>query len=134
MIKEIAKFIELKTSFVINVNLLIGHRPQDAIDRCSVILETAGGGVYFDLPDRVDKSIQILSRGNPKYYFQARDDAWAIFNVLHGTAGWDLPIIIAGIEYEAQVIEANSDPQYIGQDEKLRYEFSTNYVFKIRNK
>ena len=35
-------------------------------------------------------------------------------------------------EYEAMIIEPLSPPQYIGQDEKRRFEFSTNYVFKIR--
>jgi len=97
-----------------------------------VVLESAGGGLHFDLPDRIDKMIQIISRA--KTYFEARDDAREIFNVLHGTAGWTLSAVAPAVQdYEAMVIEALADPQYIGQDDKRRYEFSTNYIFRIKN-
>ena len=139
MIKEITKFIESKTSFVINADLFAGHRPEGAPDRCQVVLESSGGSIISDLPDRADMVIQILSRGNPKYYFQPRDDAWTIYDALfrnhpYGSAGWTLPVIIPGKEYEAMVIIPLAIPQNIGQDEKLRWEFSTNYIVKIRDK
>ena len=35
-------------------------------------------------------------------------------------------------EYEIMVLEPLVIPQYIGQDEKRRYEFSTNYIFKMK--
>ena len=133
MIKEIAVFISGKTSLIIGDTLQVGHRTQDAPDRCSAILESGGGKPYFDLPDRIDKTIQIISRA--KTYFTARTDAWEIFDALHGTAGWQISAVApATQDYEAQVIEGISDPQYIGQDEKLRYEFSTNFIVKIKNK
>ena len=137
MLQEIAKFIENKTAtFTIGTNLFEGHRLQDAPDRCTCILETGGSSLYFDLPDRVDKMIQVLSRS--KSYVTARADAWEIFNALHtgayGSAGHTLAAVAPAIQnYVAMTIEAVSDPQYIGQDEKRRYEFSTNYLFKIRN-
>lgn len=96
------------------------------------MLESAGGALYFDLPDKTDKMIQVISRA--KTYFHARDDAWEIFNVLHGTAGWTFSAVApATQDYEGMVIEALADPQYIGQDDKRRYEFSTNYIFRIKN-
>jgi len=132
MIKEIAKFIESKTSFVIGTNLFVGHRTQNAPDQCQVVLESGGASLYFDLPDRADKMIQVISRAET--YFTARADAWTIFNVLHGTAGWTLSAVAPAVQdYEAQTIEAVADPQYIGQDEKLRYEFSTNYIWRVKN-
>ena len=131
MIKEITQFISDETTLIIGTDLFCGHRPQTAQDRCHVVLETAGGGLYYDLPDRVDKMIQIISRA--KTYFTARDDAQAVFDLLHGRAGCAMPVITSGIEYEAQTIEAVADPQYIGQDEKGRYEFSTNYIFRIKD-
>ena len=137
MLKEICQFIESKTSFVIGGTLQVGHRLQNAPDRCQVVLESGGGKPYFDLPKRIDKAIQVISRA--KTYFNARDDAWEIYDALitnhpYGSAGWALPIVIVGKEYVAHVIEAISDPQYIGQDEEGRFEFSTNYIFKIRSK
>ena len=137
MLKEIAKFIEDKTaSFTIGTNLFEGHRLQDAPDRCTCILETGGSGLHFDLTDRVDKMIQVLSRA--KSYFTARADAMEVFNALHtgayGMAGHTLAAVAPAVQdYEAMTIEAVSDPQYIGQDEKRRCEFSTNYIFRIRN-
>ena len=136
MLKEIIQFIEDKTSFVIGTDLYAGHRILDAPDQCQVVLETGGGSLHFDLTDRVDKMIQILSRA--KTYFTARADAMEIFDALHtgdyGSAGHTLAAVAPAVQaYEAMTIEAVSDPQYIGQDEKGRYEFSTNYLFKIKN-
>ncbi len=131
MIKEVAAFIASKTTFAVGSTLQVGHRTQHAPDQCNVVLESAGGGLHFDLSDRVDKMIQIISRA--KTYFKARADAWEIFNVLHGTAGWELPVITLGKTYEAMTIEALADPQSIGQDDKGRYEFSVNYIFRIKN-
>lgn len=129
MLKEIVQFIEDKTSFVIGTDLFAGHRLQDAPDQCQVVLETGGSALHFDLTDRVDKMIQVISRA--KTYFTAREDAMEVFDALHtgdyGAAGHTLTT------YVVMVIEAVSDPQYIGQDEKGRYEFSCNYQFKIRN-
>jgi len=39
---------------------------------------------------------------------------------------------IAESSYEIMIIEPLASPQYIGQDEKGRYEFSTNYLMKIK--
>lgn len=132
MIKEVTNFIATKCGLTRGTNLFCGHRPQDAPDDCHVALENAGGGLYFDLPDRVDKMIQVISRAAT--YFTARDSAWSIFSVLHGTAGWTLAAVApATQDYEAMTIEALADPQYIGQDEKGRYEFSCNYIFRNQN-
>jgi len=39
---------------------------------------------------------------------------------------------VAESSYEIMIIEPLATPQYIGQDEKSRYEFSTNYLMKIK--
>lgn len=131
MIQEIAKFIESRTSFVVGTTLRVGRRIQGAPDRCQVVLESAGGATYFDLPDRGDVLIQVISRA--KSQMNARDDAWEVYKAIHGTAGWDLPVISSGVFYVAMTIEAVATPQYIGQDDKRRFEFSTNYIFRIRD-
>ena len=137
MIQEITTFINNKTGgLTIGTDLFSGHRPQGAIDDCDVVLESGRGAVYFDLPERADPVIQVLSRSTT--YMTARARAWAIYNAIFanyvetGSAGWTLPIVTAGEEYEAMIIEPLASPQWIGQDEKLRHEFSTNYIFKIK--
>lgn len=132
MIKEITAFIASKTSFVVGTTLLAGHKAQGAPDRTNIVIESAGGAVYFDLPERVDKLVQVISRA--RTYMTAERDAKEIYAALHGTAGWTMAAVApATQDYEAQTIEAVADPQYIGQDEKRRYRFSTNYIFRIKN-
>lgn len=120
------------TSLVMGDTLQVGWRPLTAPDRCNLVAESGGGSTIFDLPDRADKMIQVLSRATT--YFDARDDAQKIYDILHGAAGWALPEVVAGDKYQAMVIEALAIPQYLGIDEKERHEFSTNYIFRIRDR
>ena len=135
MIKEVTEFIETKAGLTRDTDLFAGHRPQGVADDCDVVLESAGGSVFPELPERADVVFQVLSRA--KTYMTARARAWAIYDAIYrdwtyGSAGWILPIVIAGDEYEAMVIEPLATPQNIGQDEKGRWEFSCNYIFKIK--
>jgi hypothetical protein len=132
MLPEIAIFIASKTTFVIGTDLFYGFRRADDPDRCQVIQEPTGSPLIGQIKDRIDKTIQIISRA--KEYQEASDDAWEIFNAIHGTFGWTLSGYLSAREYLCEVIEANSDPQYIGKDDNGRFEFSTNYIFKIQNK
>lgn len=141
MIKEISKFIADESGFVLGDTLQATHRTDDSPDRCSVVLESVGAGIYYDLPDKVDKMIQVISRANT--YIDANNDAIVIFKALCGSAvaGSGIPlgsreisaVAPATQDYEAMTIEALAGPQYSGQDEKGRYEFSTNYIFRIQN-
>lgn len=134
MLKEITDFIADKASLTRDTNLFAGHRPQGTIDVCDVVMESAGGTVFFDLPERADIVIQVLSRA--KTYFTARARAYVIYDAIFadftegGSAGWTLPVVDNA--YEAMIIEPLAPPQYIGQDEKLRFEFSTNYIFRMK--
>ena len=132
MIQEVAKFIDLRTSFKVGKTLFVGRRTQNSPDRCQVVLESGGGTLYYDLPDRIDLLIQVITRA--KTQMTARNDAWEIYQALHGAAGWDLPIITSGITYEAMTIEAIAPPQYIGEDENRRFEYSCNFIFRNQDK
>ena len=142
MIKEVAKFIANQAGLTIGTDLFEGHRSQGTIDAGDVVIETAGGAVFFDLPERADPVFQILSRDTT--YFTARARAYIIYDAIfrshtvpdalgftYGSAGWTLPNIV-GDNYEAMIIEPLASPQYIGQDKKSRYEFSCNYIFRIK--
>lgn len=136
MIQEITEFIEDQAGLTRDTDLFVGHRPQGAIDNCDVVLESTGGTVFFDLPERADIVIQVLSRGDT--YLTSRARAYAIYDAIFrnyeetGSAGWTLPIVTVGEEYEAMVIEPLAPPQYIGEDKKLRFLFSTNYIFRVK--
>jgi len=133
VIKEVAKFIANKAGLTIGTDLFEGHRPQDAPDACDVVIESSGGSVFPELPERADPVFQLLSRDWT--YFTARARAYVIYDAIfrdwtYGAANFTLPVVDAA--YEAMIIEPLATPQYIGQDEKRRYEFSCNYIFKIK--
>jgi hypothetical protein len=130
MFQEIVTFIEGKTPFVLGTTLQAGHRLATAPDRCVLIAESGGGATVPELPDRADFLIQALSRA--KTYFDARADAWTVYTALHGTAGWNMPILSgSGDDYIAWTVEALAIPQYIGQDVDGRFEFSVNFIFRM---
>ena len=134
MIQEVAAFIAAKASLTIGTDLFEGHRPQGTIDACDLLQETAGGTIFFDLHTRADVIFSVLSRA--KNYVAARTRAYAIYDAIFrdwtlGAAGFTLPVVTGGEEYEAMIIEPLAPPQYIGQDEKSRFEFSVNYIFKL---
>ncbi len=140
MIKEISKFIADESGLILGDTLQVAHRTPNSPDRCSVVLESVGGSVYYDLPDRVDKMIQVISRAYK--YMDARADAWTIYKALFPDLNAsELPLgsmPIAAIapatqNYIAMTIEPVAAPAYIGQDEKKRYEFSCNYIFRMQN-
>jgi len=130
MFQEIVTFISNQTGFTIGTTLQAGHRLATAPDRCVLVAESAGGATVPELPDRADFLIQALSRA--KTYFDARADAWTVYTALHGTAGWNMPILSgSGDDYIAWTVEALAIPQYIGQDVDGRFEFSVNFIFRM---
>jgi len=132
MLKELSVWIVTKVAgLTIGSNVQVGFRADDAPVRCHVILETGGALPAFELVDRIDYMLQIVSRAAT--YQDARADAWAIFDAINGTAGWQIPALTSGGQaYEAQVIQALAAPQYIGEDEQGAHEFSCNYQFKMK--
>ena len=141
MLSQIAQWIENQTvGFTIGTNLFIGHLPlkrvdgTDPPDRCTVLLENAGGGVYADIPDRVDKLLQVYCRA--KKYTDADTDSQTIYNLLHVRYGFDLHDYegASGTEHLCMASEAQGAPAPIGQDPQDRWQFSTNYILRIRDK
>jgi len=136
MLEEVVDFIADKAGLTVDTDIFDGHRPQGTADNCDVVLETAGGEIFFNISERADPVFQVLSRGDT--YKTARARAWAIYDAIfrdwtYGSAGWTIgPVAPGGDEYEVMVIVPLATPQYIGQDKKLRFEFSTNYIFRIR--
>lgn len=132
MLKEISEWLVTQVAgLTIGSNVQVGFRAQGAPVRCHVVLETGGALPAFELADRIDYMLQIVTRAAT--YQDAREDAWEIFDAINGTAGWQIPALTSGGQaYEAQVIQALAAPQYIGPDEKGAHEFSCNYQFKMK--
>ncbi len=132
MIKEIFETIAARTDFTPGDTIHLGRWPQGEPDRSVLVAFNGGGAVVFDLPDRQDVMVQILTRA--KDYNTAYADAMTAFNVLHGAASIPLTVLTSAEEWEAQTIEAVNAPQYLGPDELNRHLWSTNYIWRIKDR
>ena len=143
LFKGIVECIETMTlSFKIGVHeaeaagmvpLLAGYLPQEAEKhpRIVIVKDNAGGEVDGQIPDQVRKVIQVLSRSST--YMTSLADSLEIFTAIHGECCDPFPAIESGIEYKNYTIDAISDPGYIGQDENGYFQFSTNYIWIIKD-
>ena len=140
MIYSVQQWIEnLALGFTIGTNLFVGGFPDLRADgtktpnRAVTLIDQSGSAVYFDIPDRADFMVQVLARGDQKR--DPKTDSETIFKRIHGIAQINLPPedALSGGLYVAMTIEANAGPRDIGQDEKGRFQYSTNYIFRIRN-
>jgi len=140
MIQEIAKRILAIPghAWVLQMNFFAGALPQKTKtgqpvpSRVMVLLERVPADLVADLPDYMDYSLQVWNRGAD--YFQARTDAYLIFEALHGDWWRDLPIIFAGKEYRAWTTDAKGSPTPIAApNDNGLFEFSTNYLLRIAN-
>lgn len=140
MLKEIAQFIENQSDncgLTIGTNFFTGYLPQktdagaEVPDRCVVLLENAGGVPVGQLPDWLDpKALQVWNRARD--FWDARDDAWCLFNMLHGLSHVVLPVVSGGPSYDALVIDAVAPPAPIENPNKQNlFVFSTNYFWSI---
>jgi hypothetical protein len=133
MLEELAKWLVSRVNalgatpaLVLGGNVQVGFRAQDAPVRCHTLLDS-GGPADFDLPYRGDMMLQVATRG--ENIVQARTDARAVYDAIHGTSGWTIgPLTSGGPSYKLWAITAMTKPQYIGADEKFNHEYSTNFL------
>ena len=141
--------------WIIGTNLFAGHVPVknflgiDIPVRYLAVLENAGGAVLADVggvvtatppsavadttywPKYAEKAVQLLNQA--KSYFVAHLDAEELYEALHQTAGWKLPLIApANRQYLVTVIDAYGPPAPIeNPGERGLFTFSCNYTWKI---
>jgi hypothetical protein len=128
--REIARLIEIQTGWTAGKKLQVGHIVQNADVRMTLIQESGGKPEFTPNEDMVEMNIQALTRAET--YFEAHDDAWALYKAIHGLSGMNMPRIDgSGEDYLAMTIEAIYAPQYIGEDVDRRHVFSTNYIFRM---
>jgi hypothetical protein len=131
MFEEICNLISDLTGWAIGTRIQMGHWEQDKPVRCTLVQESGGAPAFYPNADMADVAIQVLNRAEK--YSDARDDAYAVFDALHGTSGWNMPRLDgeSGEDYLAMTVEALALPQYLGRDDNRRHLFSTNYIFRM---
>lgn len=127
MIQEFAEWLVTQVpGLTIGGNLQVPYRAEDAPVRCHTLLDS-GGPADPELPYREDALYQIATRGTTA--MEARDDARAIYDAIHGTSGWTIgPLVSGGQRYKIWSIRALAKPQYLGTGEDGGFEYSCNYL------
>lgn len=116
MIKELCNYIASKTSLTVGTDLFAISVDSDLIDTCVVVAESAPGLVDGLLTDK--RFIPLAAYARAKTRFTARDNAYTVFEALHGTQQVSLTAIGSGPVYVCN-FECRT-PYYIGLDETGR--------------
>jgi hypothetical protein len=116
MIKELCNYINANTSFTLGTTLFALSVDSDLIDKCVVVAETGAGLANGLLTDYRQVPLTVYTRATTR--FTARDDAYTVFNLLHGTQQVSLTAIGSGAVYVCN-FECRT-PYYLGLDESGR--------------
>ncbi len=122
MIKELSTYIANNTVFVLGSTLFALAVDLDTIDECIVVAEPAPGLANGWLTDLRQAPLVIYARATTR--FTARDNAYVVFDLLHGADQISLPVIGSGPVYVCN-FECRT-PYYTGLDESGR-----RYVFAM---
>lgn len=116
MIKEFCEYIEDNTDFTIGTDLFALSEDTDAVDECIIIAEPSPGLANALLTDNRQFALVAYSRATSKH--TARDNAYTVFNQLHGVFQTSLPVVGSGPVYTCNISCAT--PYYLGLDESGR--------------
>ena len=132
MIKEFCNYIGNNTVYEVGVDLFaISLDPDSDIDECIVIAEPSPGLADGILTDKRQIPLTAYSRATTR--FTARNNAYIVFNLLHGKIQIELPAVGSGGSTYVCNIECGT-PYYIGLDESgRRYVFSMPIDVTVTN-
>ena len=103
VIESIAQFVADQTPFLPGSTLQIKYTDQEAPPRCVTILNRTGGETYFDLKDRVDFMLQIITRADD--INDAEADMNIMYQLFHGLSQKAL----YNVEYQGTNQVSNGD-------------------------
>ena len=130
MIKEICAYIAQETSYVVGTNLIEISADSNVQDVCVIVEEPGPGLANALLTDLRQVPLVAYSRANTR--FTARDGAYTVFDLLHGTFQITLPVVDAGDTYICN-FECRT-PYFVGLDDTgKRYIFAVPIDVTVTN-
>jgi len=131
VIKELVTYIGNNTSFTVGTNLFAISVDTDVADDCIVVGEQAPGVAHGVLTDYRQIPLVAYSRA-ANSRFTARDNAYTVFNLLHGLMQVNLPVVSGGDTYRCN-FECRT-PYYNGLDESgRRHEYIVSIDVTVTN-
>jgi hypothetical protein len=130
MIQELCEYIDVNTSLTLGTTLFADGVDSDKIDECTVITETAPGLVDGWLIDKRQIPLTLYARATTR--FVARNNAYTVFNFLHGKIQVTVGPVGSGAIYICNI--KCSTPYYLGLDESgRRHVFSMPIDVNVTN-
>ena len=130
MIKELCNYIAANTTFVVGTTLFALETDSDLINTCLVIAESSPGladGILTDL-----RQIPLVAYSRATTRFTARDNAYTLFDLLHGVQQVSLTAIGAGSVYVCNW--QCRTPYYLGMDStNRRYVYAMPFDTHVTN-
>jgi len=130
MIEELCNYIDTNSAFTLGTTLFAISVDSDLIDRCVVVAEYAPGlanGLLIDY-----RQIPLAVYARAKTRFVAREDAYVVFDLLHGKMQIELAAIGSGPIYVCN-FECRT-PYYTGLDESgRRHVFAMPFDVTVTN-
>lgn len=128
-IKELTQYVEDNSSLVIGTNLFAIAIPQSSADD-STLIKSTGGIHYTTTPGQFAAQVQVYSRAiNP---MDANDANFVVYDLLTVKGQITLPVVVSGRSFAILTAVPWTMPQSIGQDEKLRYEYTSNWTLHMQ--
>lgn len=123
-LEDLTDYVEAQTSLIIDTDLFIASEPTDSPTKFAVITESPG--CYETESGMQVQPIQVLTKDLT--YLTAQALANTIFNVLKNKPGFS-DVDLSAVFY----CEDLSMPFCVGQDDRGRWVFSTNFLIRMRS-
>lgn len=124
MLKAIGDYLVANLGgLTLGTTLQVGFRPSTAPDACSTLQERSGAILDEDISKYWQKPVQVLTRAPG--YSAAEAECQRIFQFLRDLR----QVSMSG--FHVYTVTGIS-PQYLGQDDQGRHEFSANLILRLR--
>ena len=134
LIQEVFDWVAAETGLIRAVEWHCGYMPPETEGAVAVLLERPGDPMQPRLRHNVGSyGFQVLALGpTGSDYWDAYRLADQIYQVLGDVVGAELGDGTYTQQWYAEVIRARSAPYFLGQDERFRFEISTDYDVRGR--
>jgi hypothetical protein len=126
LLREIFDWVATDAALARAVDWHCGHLPTEAVAPMAVLLERGGMPSQPTIRGNVGEYMfQVLTvSGLNGSYMDGRDLAYRVSAVLSDRAGKQLA------DHTIWVVDAVAGPQFLGMDERFRFQFSQNFAVR----
>lgn len=128
-LKELTQYFENNTALTIGTDLFAVAIPQSQTADCTLVRSTGGISEVNGL-NQFAAQVQIFTRAkNP---MDSNDANHVIYDLLNVRGQITLPVVVSGRSFVINSSRPWTMPQSVGQDEKGRYQYTSNWTIQLQ--